>query len=308
MVSALTALAASSAMAQSGFLNPTASEPPGNWENPAGSPVLQLEGVGFNQLLDNQLDLDLEFTDSTGAKVRLGDMFGEVPVVLSLVYYDCPMLCTLELNGLVKAMRPMSLDAGVDYRVITVSFDPRETPEMAAEKKDVYLRNYVHAGFYDREKLEDGWKFLVGDEANIRALTKSVGFEYKFDEGSGLYRHASGILSLTPEGRVSRYQFGVEYSARDLKLALLEAAQGNIGGIADAVMLYCFHYDPSSGKYGLVIMNVMRLGAGLTVLLLFGFILLSLLRDRRAGRLAAAAGNVAPAGRAPQAGHGGAAV
>jgi protein SCO1/2 len=289
-VAVLAGLAAMSAGAQSGFLNPTAAEPPGNWENPAGSPVRELEGVSYDQLLEAQIDHDLEFTDSTGARVRLGDLFGEVPTVLSLVYYDCPMLCTLELNGLVKAMRPMSLDAGIDYRVITVSFDPRETPAMAAGKKDVYLRNYVHAGFYDREKLEDGWKFLVGDEANIKALTDAVGFHFKFDEGSGLYRHASGIVSLTPDGRVSRYQFGVEYSARDLKLALLEASQGKIGNLADAVMLYCFHYDPSSGKYGLVIMNVLRLGAALTVALLFGFIALSLLRDRRAGKLAGQGG------------------
>ena len=289
-IAALAAFSALSGSAQSGFLNPAAGEPPGNWENPAGAPVLELKGVSFDQLLDNQIDPDLEFTDSTGATVRLSELFGEVPTVLSLVYYDCPMLCTLELNGLVKAMRAMNLDAGLEYRVITVSFDPRETPEMAAEKKDVYLRNYVHAGFYDREKLEDGWKFLVGDEANVKALTEAVGFQYRFDEDSGLYRHASGIVSLTPGGRVSRYQFGVEYSARDLKLALLEASEGRIGDLADAVMLYCFHYDPSSGKYGLVIMNVLRLGAGLTVALLFGFILVSILRDRRAGRLAGQGG------------------
>lgn len=269
------------APAQSDFLNPMSATPPGGWKEPAAKGVKELEGVGITQRLDSRLDLDLEFVDSTGETVRLGDLFGDEPVVLSLVYYDCPMLCTLELNGLLKAMRAMEMTAGEDFQVVTLSFDPRETPDLAARKKQDYLDKYVQAGFYDRERIEEGWRFLVGEEENIRAVADAVGFSFRFDESKGLYRHASGIMTLTPDGRVSRYQMGVEYSARDLKFALIEASDYKIGNPVDAVMLYCFHYDPTTGKYGLVVMNALRLGGGLTLLVLGGFVGLSLLRDRR---------------------------
>ena len=276
---AVASLMSSVAWGQSQFVNP--SGPPPEWVNPATAKPADLDGLAIEQRLNSQVDLDLEFTDSRGEKVRLGDYFGDKPVVLALVYYDCPMLCTLELNGLLKAMRALDIEAGKDYRVLTVSFDPRETAEMAAEKKDQYMRQYVRGGFYNRAEIEDGWKFLVGDEAAVSSLAEAVGFQYRFDERTQLYRHASGIMTLTPDGRVSRYQFGVEFSARDLKFNLMEASKNEIGGLADAVMLYCFHYDPTTGKYGFVVMNALRIAASATLLLLGGFVLLHLLRDRR---------------------------
>ena len=269
-----------SMFAQSQFFNPARSQAPGDYQNPASVDPSELEGVGIQQKLDSRVDLDLEFTDSSGETVILRELFRGKPVVLSLVYYECPMLCTLELNGLLKAMRAMDLSAGEDYDVISVSFDPREGTELAARKKDEYIRQYTHAGFYDRERLEDGWRFLTGNDENIRALADAVGFGYRYDEEKDLYRHGSGIITLTPEGRVSRYQFGVEYSPRDLKFALMDASEEKIGSPIDAVMLYCFHYDPVSGKYGFVVMKALRLAGAATLLLLFGFIGLSLWRDR----------------------------
>ncbi len=272
-------LLSSPAFGQSQFVNPSGAPP--EWINPASTSPVELEGIVFEQRLGAQADLDLAFTDSNGKSVRLGDYFGEKPVVLALVYYDCPMLCTLELNGLLKAMRALDVEAGKDYRVVTVSFDPRETPEMAAEKKEHYMLQYTRAGFYNRAAIEQGWSFLTGDEAAIAQLTETVGFGFRFDERTKLYRHASGIVTLTPEGVVSRYQFGVEYSARDLKFNLMEASKNQVGGLADAVMLYCFHYDPTTGKYGFAVMNALRLSAGVTLLLLGGFVIIHLLRDRR---------------------------
>lgn len=261
------------------------------YKDPATKAPADLEGVTFEQKLDSQVDLSLEFTDSSGERVRLGDFFNDKPVILALVYYDCPMLCTLELNGLLKAMRALELSAGEDYQVVTVSFNPDEGPETAAEKKDLYMRTYVQAGFYDRARLEEGWKFLTGDQESIAALADQVGFRYRYDEAKDLYRHASGIVTLTPEGRTSRYQFGVEYSARDLKFALMDASDNKIGSPADAVMLYCFHYDPTTGKYGFAILNALRLGGAATLLLLGGFVGLHLWRDRRKTRAEATAGS-----------------
>lgn len=249
---------------------------------PASQLPLGLEDVGFDQNLGNQVDLDLEFTDSTGKKVRLGDFFGDKPVILSFVYYECPMLCTLELNGLIKALRVITrFQPGEDFELVTVSFDSGETPKMAAEKKKGYLETYR------REGAEDAWHFLVGEESQIRSLADAVGFRYSYDEETDLYRHASGIVTLTPDGRASRYQFGVEYSGRDLQFALIDASDNGIGSLADAVMLYCFHYDPISGKYGFIVMNAVRLGGALTVLLLGGFMMVNFLRDRRRERATA---------------------
>jgi len=262
------------------------------YKDPAAKAPNDLQGVTYEQKLDSPVDLSLEFTDSSGEQVRLGDYFKDgKPVILALVYYDCPMLCTLELNGLLKAMRAIDLDAGVDYQVVTVSFDPGEGPDEATEKKDLYLRTYVQAGFYDRERLEEGWKFLTGEQEAISALADQVGFRYRYDEARDLFRHASGIVTLTPEGRTSRYQFGVEYSARDLKFALMEASDNKIGSPADAVMLYCFHYDPTTGKYGFAILNALRIGGAATLLLLFGFVGLHLWRDRRKAQQQAAVGS-----------------
>ncbi len=251
-------------------------------QTPASELPAGLENVGFDQNLGRQVDLNLEFTDSTGKKVRLADYFGDKPVVLSLVYYECPMLCTMELNGLVKALRVISrFQPGKDFELVTVSFDPGETPELAAKKKEEYLGVYRHEG------AEDAWHFLVGEESQIQALADAVGFRYEYDKDTDLYRHASGIVTLTPDGRASRYQFGVEYSARDLQFALVEASDNGIGSLADAAMLYCFHYDPATGKYGLVIMNTVRVFAALTVLLLVGFMTINFLRDRRRERATA---------------------
>jgi len=261
----------------------TLSAAPGVEQGSSGTPASiaprELEGVAFDQRLDEQVDFDLTFRDSTGAEIRLGQLFGEKPVVLALAYYECPMLCTLELNGLLRAMRAMNESAGEEFTVVTVSFDPGEGPDLAAEKKKHYLEQYR------RESGERGWRFLTGSEESIRSLADAVGFRYRYDEATDLYRHASGIVVLTPGGRVSRYFFGVEYSARDLRWGVIEASEGRIGDIIDAAMLYCFHYDPTTGKYGMVIMNALRLGGGLTVLALALFMGIGFLRDRRRGML-----------------------
>lgn len=235
----------------------------------------ELEGVGIDQRLNEALPLDAEFVDSEGNAVRLGDYFGEKPVVLALVYYECPQLCTLELNGLLRAMRVINLDAGKDFEVVTVSFDPGEGPELGARKKEEYIRQYK------REGAEQGWHFLTGSEESIRELTSSMGFRYRYDPKTDLFNHASAIMVATSEGRLSKYFYGIEYSARDLRLGLVEASEGKIGTAVDAFLLYCFHYDPKTGKYGMVIMNVLRLAGGVTVFLLVGFIVVMLRRDRR---------------------------
>lgn len=235
----------------------------------------QLRGVTIEQRLNERVPLDLPFRDETGRTVQLGDYFGKKPVVLSLVYYNCPMLCTLVLNGLLKAMRAISLDAGDQYNVVTVSFDPRETPALAAAKKKMYIDRYRRASG------PSGWHFLTGTEPSIKALTQAVGFRYVFDPKTSQYAHASGIMVLTPDGRLARYVYGVEYSARDLRLALVEASANKIGSPVDQVLLYCFHYDPSIGKYGLVIMNVLRAAGIATVLGLGALVLILFRRNRR---------------------------
>jgi len=234
-----------------------------------------LEGVGIDQRLNERAPLDVEFLDEQGSPVTLGDYFGEKPVILALVYYECPMLCTLELNGLLRALRVLPLEPGKDFEIVTVSFDPGETPALAAKKKQEY------AAQYGREGGEQAWHFLTGSEASIEQLTRAVGFRYKYDAKTDLFNHASAIVVLTPEGRLSRYFYGIEYSARDLRLGLVEASAGRIGSPVDAILLYCFHYDPETGKYGVVIMNVVRLAGVATVIILGGFIVLMLRRDKR---------------------------
>ena len=218
-----------------------------------------LEGVGIDQRLNETVPLDIDFLDEQGNAVKLGDYFGQKPVVLALVYYECPMLCTLELNGLLRALRATPLDLGKDFQIVTVSFDPGETPELAMKKKTEYVKQYGRPG------AAEGWHFLTGKQASIEKLTKAVGFRYKYDPKSDLFNHASAIMVLTPQGRLSKYFYGVEYSARDLRLGLVEASAGKIGSAVDEVLLYCFHYDPSTGKYGVVIMNVLRLAGVVTV-------------------------------------------
>ncbi len=235
----------------------------------------QLRNVGIDQKLNEQVPLDLVFKDETGREVQLGQYFGRKPVLLSLVYYECPMLCTMILNGMLRSMRAVKLTAGEQYEVVTVSIDHRETPELAAAKKAEYVKQYGRPG------AEKGWHFLTGDETSIRRLADAAGYRFKFDEKSGQFVHASGIMILTPQGKLARYLYGVEYPPRDLRLGLVEASNGKIGSPVDQVLLYCFHYDPSTGKYSLLIMNVIRALGAATVAVLGAFIILMLRRDRR---------------------------
>jgi protein SCO1/2 len=237
-----------------------------------------LREVGIDQHLDQQVPLDLVFHDETGQAVQLGQYFGSKPVILALVYYECPMLCTLTLNGLVSALKVLSFDVGNQFNVVTVSFNPQETPALAAAKKQTYLERYGRVG------AEQGWHFLTGDAAAIQRLTEAVGFRYVYDAEQKQYAHAAGITLLTPQGKIARYFFGVEFSPRDLRLGLVEASHNQIGSPVDQLLLYCYHYDPTTGKYGAVAMNMVRVGGVLTVLALGGFVIMALRRERQAPR------------------------
>jgi protein SCO1/2 len=235
-----------------------------------------LREVGFEQRLGEDVALDLPFVDSEGNEVLLGDYFGtERPVVLALVYYECPILCNMVLGGLVSSLDVLTFEPGKDYEVVVVSFDPGETPELAALKRTNTLDQL------GREGAEAGFHFLTGKPASIDALTAAVGFSYVYDEETDQYAHASGVTILTPEGKVSRYLFGVEYAPKDMRLALVESAQMKIGSAVDQLLLFCYLYDPQTGKYGAATMNLIRLGGGITVFGVLGFIALSRRRDRR---------------------------
>jgi protein SCO1 len=227
-----------------------------------------LKDVGIEQRLNEQLPLDTTFQDETGKTVRLGDYFNGKPVVLSLAYFNCAMLCTQVLNGLTGSMKGVSFNAGQDYNVITVSFDSREKPELAAAKKQLYISSY------QRPSAAEGWHFLTGDEASIQKLTQAVGFHFKFDPTTNQFAHASGIMVLTPQGKISHYFYGIEYAPKDLRLALVEASQNKIGSPVDQLLLYCYHYDPATGKYGAVVMNIIRLAGIATVIAVLALILL----------------------------------
>ena len=235
----------------------------------------QLKDVTFKQRLDEVLPLDAAFKDDDGRAVTLGQLFGRKPVLLAFVYYQCPMLCTQVMNGISSALKVMPFAAGQDFDVVLVSFDPRDTPAIAAEKKRAHLE------YWSTERDAAAWHLLTGDEASIRRVTSAAGFTYQWDERTGQFAHVSGILVVTPEGRLSRYFYGVEYSPKELRLALVESGQGRIGSAIDELLLYCFHYDPESGRYGLVVMNLVRLGGVLTVLFMGGFILLMRRRESR---------------------------
>lgn len=234
-----------------------------------------LDGIGIDQKLNEQVPLDLKFRNEAGQEVTLQDYFGDKPVVLSLVYYECPMLCTMILNGLVRAVKVLDFNIGDEYEIVTVSFDAKETPQMAAAKKKSYIAEYA------REGAEDGWHFLTGDQEAISRLTKSVGFNYTYDAERDEYVHASGIMILTPDGKISRYAYGIEYAPRDLKLGIMAASEEKIGSPVDQVLLYCYHYDPTTGKYGVAIMRIIRIVGLLTVLAIVGFIGLSIYREKR---------------------------
>lgn len=258
------------ALAQPG--RPMSVPPPGK---AAAEQIPMLREVGIDQKLDARLPLDLAFTDEAGRDVTLAAYFSKKPVVLALVYYECPMLCTQVINGLVGSLEGMNFVAGQEYDVVVASIDPGETPAMAAERKQLFLKRYSRAAH------AEGVHFLTGREASIQALASAVGFRYAYDAAIDQYAHPAAIMVLTPDGRVSRYLYGIEFAPRDLKLALIEATEGRIGTVVDQVLLFCYHYDPETGKYGLVIMNIIRLAGAATVLLLGGWIFLSLRRERR---------------------------
>lgn len=219
-------------------------------------PAERFEEIYIEQKLDAQVPLDLAFTNEAGERVKLGDYFGEKPVVLSLVYFECPMLCTLILNGMVAGFDGVdnTLNIGRDYDVITVSINPEETPALAAEKKASYLEQY------HREGGAEGWHFLTGEADDIEDLAQAVGYRYYYDEETGQYAHASGIMILTPKGKVSSYYMGIEYLPRNLKLSIMDAANGRIGTLVDKLVLLCYAYDPAKGTYGFYVMNAIRLG------------------------------------------------
>lgn len=239
-------------------------------QNPSGNPAV-MKNIGIDQKLDGQIPLDVAFRDEKGAVVPLRQFFGKRPVILTLVYYQCPMLCTFILDGVLNTAKRIPFEIGKDYDVVTVSIDPSEKPILAESKHTMY------AGLYGREGAVTGWHFLTGDEASIKQLANSVGFRYVYDKDSQQFGHASGIMVLTPQGRVSRYFYGINYSPRDVRFALMDASGGRIGSPVDEIILTCFHYDPTTGKYGLVISRVIRL-AGLATLLLIGGMVLVLRR------------------------------
>ncbi|GIV09066.1 MAG: electron transporter SenC [Fimbriimonadales bacterium] len=231
--------------------------------------------IGIDQNLGKQIPLTLTFRDETGKTVKLGDYFGKRPVILVMAYYECPMLCTVVLNELTRVMNALDLRIGKDFEVVTVSISPTETPELAAKKKANYVKSYNHEG------AQQGWHFLVGDEPNIKQLADTVGFRYVYDPKTKQYAHSAGIMIATPDGKLSRYLIGVEFSARDLKFALAESSQGKIGNPVLSAVMYCFQYDPSTGRYGLVILRVIQLAGIITILSLATLIGGALLLERR---------------------------
>ena len=238
-----------------------------------------LQQVGIEQHLNQQVPLDLAFADETGQPVELRQYFGSKPVILALVYFQCPMLCSQVQNNLTGALNGIvRFNVGRDFNVVTVSFDPRDTPQDAAAARKTYLSRYRRAG------AEQGWHFLTGRKDQIDALAGAVGFRYAWDQESKQFAHGSGIMLLTPDGRLAQYYYGIEYAPRDIQLGLIEASQGKIGNLADQVLLYCYHYDPSRGRYGAAIFNILRISAAATVLLLGGFMIIMFRRDMLAAR------------------------
>jgi protein SCO1/2 len=234
-----------------------------------------LDKIEIAQKLDEPLPVDLQLQDEEGRAVRLGDYFGDKPVIFALVYYECPMLCTMVLNGALRAVNVIKeLSVGKDYDIVAVSIDHREPYQLAADKKKEYASRYPRPG------SKDGWHFLVADEAAVQRLADAVGFRFYYDEETDQFAHGSAIMVVTPDARLSKYFYGIDYDPRSLRLALVEASAGGIGSLVDAVILYCFKYNPLEGKYSLAIMNVLRALAVVTALVLFGFMGISALRDR----------------------------
>ena len=244
--------------------------------DPAQAKPGLLSKVGIDQHLNQQIPLDLPFTDETGREVRLGEFFGKRPVVLALVYYECPMLCTQVLNGMVSALGVLTFDVGREFDVIAVSINPKETPGLAAQKKQAYLERY------QRPQTAAGWHFLTGKEENIRRLAAAVGFRYAFDEKIQQYAHGAGIEVLTPRGVLSKYFYGIEFSPRDLKFGVMEASEERIGTAIDNALLLCYHYDPVTGTYGAAAIGAVRIGGVATLLAIGSFLFVSLRKERMA--------------------------
>jgi len=234
-----------------------------------------LRDVGLDQRTGDRIPLDLVFRDESGKTVTLSEYFGSQAVILTLNYYECPMLCTLELKGLTSALRTMSLQPDRDFRIVTVSINPKETPALAAKVKLLHVRDYGRPG------AAAGWHFLTGDLSSIRRLADAVGFRYSLDEETGQYAHAAGIMVLTPDGRLSRYFYGVEFAPRDLRWGLVESSAGRIGSLVDQVLLFCYHYDPATGRYGVAALTTMRLFGAATALALAGGVAFALWREKR---------------------------
>ncbi len=245
-------------------------------------PSSMMQRVSIDQKLDAQLPLDLTFRDETGKTVRLGDYFGKRPVVLAFVYYGCPSLCTMVLNGMNQSFRTLSFDIGKEYEVVTVSFDHSETPELAANKKSSYIREYNRPGG------AAGWHFLTGDLPAIQKLTQAAGFTYVWDDATKQFAHGSAIMVATPQGRLSRYFYGLEYAPKDVRLGLIEASENKIGRLSDQVILLCYQYNPMTGRYGFAIMRSLQTGGIATLLALVGYIAIKLFRERRAAQRVAA--------------------
>ena len=242
---------------------------------PASSIPAPLREIGFDQRIGETIPLDTTFRDESGRTVRLGEYFGHRPVVMVFAYYDCPMLCTQVINGLSSALKVLSLEPGTDFEIVTVSFDPHDTPASATAKKNMYLERYKRPG------AAAAWHFLSGDQASIDRLTKAAGFRYVWDAPTKQFAHPTGVIVLTPDGRLARYLFGIEYGPRDLRYALVEASDGRVGNTVDALLLYCYHYDPMTGRYGLVVMRLMRIAGAATVVALGAFIFVMFRREKR---------------------------
>ena len=234
-----------------------------------------LKEVTIEQKLDSQLPLDAKFRDENGRDVKIGDYFGRRPVVLALVYYECPMLCTEILNGVVRAAKVLTFKPGQDYDVLAVSFDARETPKQAAAKKAVYVKEYGHP------ETAAGWHFLTGNPDEIKRVTDAVGFHFKWDVYNAQFAHASAVYVLTPQGKLSKYFYGVEYSPKDMRLGLIEASQNKIGTAVDQILLFCYHFDPTTGKYTPVALGILRVAGAATLLTLGGFVFIMLRRENR---------------------------
>lgn len=281
----LVALAASSAWAQPGQPPPVATRSlqvgKASGELPQG-----LVGVGIQQKLDSQLPLNAKFKDEYGQEVTLGKYFASgKPVLIAPVYYRCPMLCTQIMSGLEGALRAVSLNPGQDFEIVAYSFDPKDTPQTALEKKEMYMKRYR------RPDTKNGWHFLTGDQESITAVNTAIGYGVKYDPKTDQFAHASGVMVATPHGRLSRYYYGVEYSPRDIRLGLVEASQNKIGNPVDALLLYCFHYDPATGKYGAVAMNIVRFAGAAFTLIGGTFLLIMFRRDFRRDKKSVAEAN-----------------